>query len=292
MKLYIIGNGFDIYHGINSRYSDFKDYVEDIDNDLFESLDKYFNTDELWSDFEETLAFIDTDTITDDAENYLVSYGADDWSDAFHHDYQFEIQRAIDTVTVQLKEHFTNWILQLQIPDIQRLHLDKNAMFLTFNYTGTLEEIYGVDPGNVFYIHNKANDADSTLILGHSRMPSANQTFSRNNNEDTDVRVAEGNEILDRYFEDTYKNTESIIQENQDYFAQLDNVDEIFVLGHSISPVDIRYFQEIKHRVREDAIWKISYYGEVQREDKRDKIIALGVNENQIQMITLNDLQI
>ncbi|MCB8999333.1 MAG: hypothetical protein H6540_04595 [Bacteroidales bacterium] len=50
MKLYIIGNGFDIHHGIKSKYSDFKDYVEKNDKVLFDSLEKYFNQDELWSD--------------------------------------------------------------------------------------------------------------------------------------------------------------------------------------------------------------------------------------------------
>ena len=66
-RLYIIGNGFDIFHGVKSKYSDFKDYVEQNDYDLFEALEEYFNTDELWSDFEETLAYIDTEKIVDDA---------------------------------------------------------------------------------------------------------------------------------------------------------------------------------------------------------------------------------
>ncbi|WP_282133009.1 AbiH family protein [Cellulophaga baltica] len=70
-RLYIIGNGFDIYHGINSKYSNFKYYVEENDNDLYEMLEEYFDTDSLWSDFEETLAYIDIVTIVDDAENYL-----------------------------------------------------------------------------------------------------------------------------------------------------------------------------------------------------------------------------
>lgn len=108
MKLYIIGNGFDIYHGINSRYSDFKNYVHVTDYELFQTLEKYFNTDELWSDFEETLAYIDADEIIDDASNYLVSYGADDWSDAYHHNYQYEVDRALSFVTVKLKNHFTS----------------------------------------------------------------------------------------------------------------------------------------------------------------------------------------
>lgn len=292
MRLYIIGNGFDIYHQIKSRYADFKDYVEVNDKELFNTLDNYFDSDELWSDFEETLAYIDADTITDDAENYLVSYGSDEWSDADNHNYQYVIQTAINIVTVQLKEHFTNWILQLQIPNIKKLNLDKKSMYLTFNYTNTLEKIYNINNQNILFIHNKAIDINSLLVLGHSRTPSTYDSYSKNNDEDTDVRVAEGNEILDKYFKDTYKNTDTIIQANQDYFAQLSDINEIFVLGHSISSVDIRYFQVIKQQVSADTNWIVSYYGADQKVKKKNKIIALGVDEKRIKMITLDEIKI
>jgi hypothetical protein len=289
-KLYIIGNGFDIHHGISSRYSDFKDYVENNDQELFDTLEKYFNTDELWSDFEETLAFIDTDTITDDASDFLVSYGADDWSDANHHDYQYEVQRAIDIVTVQLKEHFTNWILQLEIPNSSNLVLDSDSKFLTFNYTVTLEVACDIDSANILYVHNKAINENSLLILGHSRTPSEQESFSKENDEDTDVRVAEGNDILDSYFQETYKDIETIIEENSDFFSDLSNVNEVTVLGHSISPVDIKYFELIKGNIDENSTWKISYYGDQQKEQNKNKVLNLGVNESQIVMITLNEI--
>ena len=164
-QLYIIGNGFDIFHSVNSRYSDFKNYVEENDKDLFEALEEYFNSDELWSDFEETLAYIDTDKIIDDASNFLVSYGAEDWSDAYHHDYQYEVQRAIDVVTVTLKELFVKWILSLEIPISGQLKLPTSSAYLTFNYTETLEKAYKISYSNIIYIHNKAVDETSSLIL-------------------------------------------------------------------------------------------------------------------------------
>lgn len=42
--LYIIGNGFDISHGINSRYSDFERWVEEKGNDqLIGLMDIFFS---------------------------------------------------------------------------------------------------------------------------------------------------------------------------------------------------------------------------------------------------------
>ena len=137
-KLYIIGNGFDLYHGIPSGYWNFREYVEQVDNDLYEELNTYFNPDDLWSDFESTLEHLDTDEIVDYAMNFLESYSHPNWSDSMHHDYQYELERKIGIVTVSLKRHFTDWILSLEIKNhnnAKEFGLDKNARFINFNYT-------------------------------------------------------------------------------------------------------------------------------------------------------------
>jgi hypothetical protein len=286
-KLYIIGNGFDLHHGIKSRYSDFQAYVEKHDEDLYDALEKYFDTDLLWSDFEQTLADLDTDTITDDASDFLVSYGADDWSDANHHDYQFEIQRVVDIVTKNLKNHFTNWVLQLDIIGTSTLKIHKYSIFLTFNYTQTLEKIYQISESSITYIHNKAVDQSSTLILGHGRKPKEENSFSKDTDEDTDPRVAQGRDVLDQYFEETYKNTATIIQSNKELFTSLHNIDEVFVLGHSMSMVDLEYFQAIKKSVSINAVWTVSYYGASQKESHLKTLADLGIPANQITLIQL-----
>jgi len=290
-RLYIIGNGFDIYHGVKSRYSDFKDYVEENDNDLFEALEEYFNSDELWSDFEETLAYIDTDKIVDDASDFLVSYGAHDWSDAYHHDYQYEVQRAIYVVTVALKEHFTKWILSLEIPNAIKLKLPISSLYLTFNYTDTLERKYKISSSKIVYLHNKAINETSTLILGHSRQPSPDNSFDKETDwEDQDVRVTEGNQILDKYFEETYKNTDTIIKEKQSFFRQLSNIEEVFVLGHSISPVDVKYFQKVFSTIHKNATWTVSYYSDDQKDKLTETLNSIGITADKINLVKLTDL--
>lgn len=288
-RLYVIGNGFDLHHRIKSKYSDFKDYIELSDNDLFDSLEKYF-PDEWWSDFEQTLADFDTDTIVDEATNYLEDYGSPNWSDASHHDYQYELQKRIDTITVDLKRYFVEWILQLEIPTAQVLILDKNSLFLNFNYTETLETTYQIEIKNILYLHNKAVDQNSLLILGHGREFDEEKSFSKNNDEDTDVRVAEGNKILDDYFKETYKDTDSIIKEHTNFFSKLDQTNEVYVLGHSLSDIDIKYFEIIRRNVAPDSIWTVSYYDENERERHRNTLRRIGLDDSKIRLITLNDL--
>jgi hypothetical protein len=290
-RLYIIGNGFDIFHDVKSRYSDFKNYVEKNDHGLFEALEEYFNSDELWSDFEETLAHIDTDKITDDASDFLEPYGADDWSDAFHHDYQYEVQKAIDIVTITLKEQFTRWILNLEIPQLAKLNLAPTSIYLTFNYTDTLERNYKISPPQIVYIHNKAISDTSTLILGHSRQPIPENALEKQEDwEDQDVRVMEGNRILDRYFIQTYKNTEEIISEKKYFFSQLFLINEVFVLGHSISPVDLNYFQEVHKSVQKGCNWTVSFYAEAEKDKFEKALVSIGVSKNKISFTKLSDL--
>src|SRR5260221_10397390 len=145
--LYIIGNGFDLHHGIKSKYSNFKNYLKEKDPELLEALEKYFPYDSLWSDFETTLAYLDTDEMVEEAEIFLMSYSDPNWRDSGHHDYQYELGKSIDFVTSQLKQRFIEWILQLSISKDAhqyKLNLPSAGKFLNFNYTSTLEKIYSV----------------------------------------------------------------------------------------------------------------------------------------------------
>jgi len=154
-QLYIIGNGFDIFHGVCSRYSDFKHYLSSKDSSLYDLVEEFIPVEENWSDLEEVLAHIDVDNIVDVASQFLVSYGTEDWSDAYHHDYQYEVNRIVEGLSGELKSRFSEWVKQLYIPNLadistQPLNLSKTAKFLTFNYTSSLSSIYGIPRTNIF----------------------------------------------------------------------------------------------------------------------------------------------
>lgn len=291
-RLYIIGNGFDLYHGIKSSYWHFRDFVKKVDNTLFDALEEYFNPDDLWSDFEKALEFLDTDKIVDEAGNYLESYSNENWKDAYHHDYQYEIQTRIDIVTDLLKKIFTEWILQLELPEdstINRLSINKNSAFLNFNYTRTLEKLYGVSLDNIIYIHNKIENKESNLILGHSREPNSNNSFNKNNSEEQDVRITEGNSILDQYFLATYKSTKTVIHEYANFFNSLSSIEEIIVLGHSLSDVDLPYFEKIIQKVdKEKVLWSISYHSEQDAKHHHKVLMDLGIDDKLITIGKIN----
>ena len=43
-SLYIIGNGFDIHHGIKSRYSDYREWLKEYDFDLYDKLCRLYDS--------------------------------------------------------------------------------------------------------------------------------------------------------------------------------------------------------------------------------------------------------
>ncbi|MEO5864588.1 MAG: bacteriophage abortive infection AbiH family protein [Nitrospiraceae bacterium] len=182
--LYIVGNGFDLHHHIKSSYFDFGHYVKSADPELYDTVEKYFSFGGKWSNLEEALGRFDADWLLEDSSNFSGSYSDEEWSDASHHDYQYEVEEVVTALSTTLKSRFTTWVTTLQIPDSRLfagtlLNLDRNSRYLTFNYTCTLQRLYGVPPQNVLHIHNEAMSEESDLVLGHAR--DLRGTMSRNN---------------------------------------------------------------------------------------------------------------
>ena len=302
-KLYVIGNGFDLHHGIQSSYFNFKDFLEENDPDVINVVDTYLgNIEDFWWNFEKSLAYLDEDQILDHTSNYLVSYGADDWSDANHHDSQYEINRIIESLTRGLKQNFIDWVLQIEIKHKknQLLDLEKNSLFLSFNYTSTLEKLYQIN--NINHIHGKAIDSD--LILGHDyKKPDNKPDLEKIRRElgeevyneyleelsEDDVRVTEGRDIINSYFTDTYKPTSDIIKENKAFFAKMKTIGEIIIIGHSLEDVDMPYFEEIFKSIHNsNSKWTVSYHDEKHIPKHRQALKNIGVKNEQINNVRMD----
>ena len=70
-RLYVIGNGFDIHHGIESKYWDFEKWVKKTykDTSLIGLMDTFFSNDrEFWADIENALGEYDEEEITEFCE--------------------------------------------------------------------------------------------------------------------------------------------------------------------------------------------------------------------------------
>jgi hypothetical protein len=238
---------------------------------------------------------LDTDSVIDYASSWLKSYGAEDWSDAYHHDYQCEIDRVVKAISKTLRLRFGEWVRQLKIPDPSeiasiRLPVDVSATYLNFNYTLSLQRLYGVPHARILHIHGAAMDDDAQLVLGHGWQPENNPDPYRfePNPEAADMRVVEGQGIIDRYFRETFKPTAEIIQNNAAFFGNLSPVERIFVMGHSMSRVDHPYFREVIRNIDRGRVkWKISYFDDLKA--LREQVEELSIGAHLVEFTRLAD---
>lgn len=293
-RLYIIGNGFDLFHGLKTGYWNFKEHLEKNHQELHNNIEKYLFGDDLWSDFEDALERLESDNIVDDCSMYLQDYGAEDWSDSGHHDYQNAVGEIIDSLTSQLKHSFKKWIKTISpLKDNNgvRCSISKDSLFLNFNYTDTLESLYLVEKENILYIHGNIKDEDSKIILGHGREPSTIEQLDAVGDEESDVRTIEANKTINDYFRENYKNTKQILDENRSYFEKLNSVENVVVLGHSMSSVDQEYFHEINRNADLEKVkWIISYYNSSEISGKKTLMESLGVKLENISFLRIDEI--
>lgn len=282
--LYIIGNGFDLWHGIPSGLGDFKEYVQDTDSDVYREVEEYLPAGENWNGLELALAELDADMLIDNLGHFMASYGDEDWSDSGHHDFQSEVEKVVDRLSTELQAHFADWVRALPIPTRdttpRRLSkLDRQALFLSFNYTSTLNIIYGAASQQVLFIHGCAAQPDDELILGHAWSPSTRRSLNdRPDIEEIDTRLMEANSIIDDYFSATFKHSAELIAQNASFFASLATVEQVVVLGHSLSSVDAVYFQALLAQpCVAHARWIIAVRDLDEWPDKRLLLAALGL---------------
>ncbi|MBP7654937.1 MULTISPECIES: bacteriophage abortive infection AbiH family protein [Pseudomonadota] len=284
ITLYVIGNGFDLWHGIPSGLGAFKQHVLDTDRAIHREVENYLPAGEDWCDLELALAELDADMLVDNLGHFMGSYGDEDWSDSGHHDVQYEVGNVVERLSTGLRMRFAEWIRTLPIPTPEtaprRLaRLDSGALFLSFNYTSTLSRLYGVDPARVLHIHGCADEANAELVLGHAWNPRSRRSLNeRADIEEIDTRLVEANDTIDDYFSATFKRSEELIAQHRPFFEALDNVEHVVVLGHSLSPVDATYFRTLlQQRGIAAARWTVACRNAEEWPEKEQRLIDMGL---------------
>ena len=268
-KLYIIGNGFDMHHEVNCSYTDFYNYCKKNNKELCANIEKfYYDSNELWYDFENELLNIQLSFILDDCRILHPN-----WNTCYKEMYQFIdcVRDEVDNLKYSLTEAFNSWVKSLNKGNLRKkLNIDvKHSLFISFNYTDTLEDLYKVSNDSILYIHGKANDKNSDLLFGHgASKDKISELISTDN-----ILEADALETVGDFLFALRKDTGYIINENQSFFSKLKDIDEIYVLGLSLSDVDLPYLKKIKQSTQSDSKWFISYYKDKENE-KTDKAIV------------------
>ena len=172
--LFIIGNGFDIMHGVPSSYYCFRDSMGR-HNELRNALEMYIRKEDLWADFEESLAHLDEEAMLGTVNDWMdILDVKDQFDDDFSAaDFFMAAETATgpaQTIIRELPGRFRKWVCTLKPTNARKPLVDilaKQSTFINFNYTEFLETLYEIPKDNVWYIHGDRREKKE-LILGHA----------------------------------------------------------------------------------------------------------------------------
>lgn len=325
-NLFILGNGFDLAHCIESGYSDFKEHLSNKIKDYYnvDGVSEYFKFQEI-PQLPELKIQTKNDVLADyDLEEQLLYWLIDDvagvaedkesmkWREfesylgmihmekplkrwGITEENAMKIQQAVRDIG----GIFFRWINTINLSDKKPISDFKNLignddLFLTFNYTETLENLYKIPQHNICYIHGKRvqnkeerdlkdmthiGSKDSELIIGcDENLFSLSEFMSMYDNE----KIVK---IMLSAATSLFKNTDYNILHNQPFFNELKNTDiqNIYSMGFSYSDVDMPYIQMICDLIKnsKNITWKFNDYDdENKRESFKEKVFQSGFGGN------------
>lgn len=256
--LYIIGNGFDKHHDIPSGYQDYRHWLEQNEAwGIIETIDDVFGytDDDWWRHFEENLASAETLRIaTEEAFQNYPDFGNDGFRDRDWYAAELSVERKMKNAYEVILDSFNEWVKQLPYGDANKIiMLQKGSIFMTFNYTHTLELLYNIPPERILHIHGQAGN-DEELTFGHG---STYKELEKKMGE----RVDEGDFVLQRAKDAAIyavsqrrKKVEEIIESYHEWFTSLSDIKYIHIYGHSLGDVDSPYFRKIFDYVNKGKI--------------------------------------
>lgn len=260
--LYIIGNGFDLAHGIKSSYWNFREWLGNNRSNLIGMMDIFFsNQRDVWSNIEQALGEYNEESILD--------YCRPD--EEFDYDHSLSSSARVEDspmtifypVLEEFRDAYRDWVDSIEIRGIKKFYrLNPSSRYLSFNYTDTLETEYGITTNQVTHIHgSRLNDEE--YIIGHNnyRNPSSiwdddGLTFEQQAYENIIVWM---NEFTKQYNRN--------IANHSSFFDSLHDIIQINVMGHSMSKVDWPYFREIIKNIGRDIPWTVYCHSVEDREN-------------------------
>ena len=279
--LFIIGNGFDLWHKLPTNYKDFyKQYNEHLDQ-----IEHYFSyglqEEELWSDFENVLGQFDESILIE--ENDFMDFSGDE----FPTQQMYGLEDAVDNfsrdIINDITDSFTEWLRGISLNKLaQQMVFPDQARYISFNYTSTLQQLYAVPETNVNHIHGSLGKS-SSLIFGHTE--TVVHAIAEEDTYYTEA-INHGRKVL----EALQKPVNDIIRSNlTPWLNKIDNISVITVIGHSLNNIDLPYFSRIVGEFP-DAYWQCYSFSQKEALAHSSILQQIGVPKHNLRVGTYTDL--
>ncbi len=290
-KIIILGNGFDLAHGLNTSYKDFirhiidlsVNYDEDVRKDLINVgtlFSEYKNYDFISNNFIEIIKFQNRYGKIEFGNSFfrtlLMKYFQTDWLDIEQHYFHvLSITKDRDINRLQSEFEIVKKYLELYltkistennvqyIPEFNDIFLENDPnsiIFLNFNYTSTIE-IY-VDHLNqikeiqIINIHGELNSDNNPIVFGYGddSSPKYNELIRKNKNIYLRNLKRQQYNLADKY-ETLNRGLNQLLDRREET--------EICSIGHSLGLTDKTLLSEILEHPAVSRI-KLFYYQDVE----------------------------
>lgn len=276
--LYIIGNGFDRHHELPTGYDHFYEHSKPVLDELEDFLQiDLSDPSPWWRDFENKLGTYEW------REMYQLHDHTDVTAESFRRSeaYGLEDELAEETQSLvrKLEEQFHLWVRSIDVTSAKpKMEFSDDALFLNFNYTSTLQSVYGITSDRVFHIHgDSANHA--RLIFGHGKQ--IVEQPEQDENGDSNRTIFSDAESAAKYPLYAFqKPVNDIIRKKGSYFDDLRDVEKVVVIGHSLSDVDLPYFVQLAKNT--DCCWVVYGRSESKFPKQVERLVDCGVPQEAI----------
>lgn len=291
-SLYILGNGFDIAHGLKTSYEDFHQWLLNDSRhrcfvDGFEKLYPNVCKDgtKEWNNIESALGAFSMSDVKQFDENY--NYCSKEQEETSKSTYI--VGSNVKSVIVVLAHLLMAWAKSIKY-SVAKPKEPFNSLFnatdyfVTFNYTMTLEKVYSISPDKVFHIHGSIFNPNEELIIGYCPNSDENMSFQASLNPSNEEKL----HILMTNMIKPIKFCIDRLHNSSD--GALQNIDKVIIYGHSCSEVDKPYFVEISKMISDTAKWVYYYHNPTAKTHferfAHDVIEQSGQNHQQIEIIS------
>lgn len=271
MNIFIIGNGFDLHCGLHTHYSDFyNEYLIKIDPEFAKSFSFLFDGDPEWGTFETVFSHVSGDNLCR----------------IFHKNKLTDISHIMEEkFYFKLHDYFDGWAIQISsqkcvIPedmiDLFSQEYDHNVdKVFSMNYTTFADRLCR---SPVIHLHGYKD------LLNHDVVPADfGDAFPERDSLKTKVIMPPlETEPKIAYFHHWFrKDTPHALQQIRDSLSPRWVVGNkrIYVIGESMSDVDMPYFREIFKLTKEYVPEWIAYCHNENDRDKYEKTFTkMGVH--------------
>lgn len=306
-RLIICGNGFDSHHHLKTTYWNYKEFLEEHYPEIFKNYEAFPGLVDYgkgyWHNIEESLE-IDYATYFQDTVSMNYPDILNDESDSRWYNIEINLENETEFIKMFTGQCFFEFlsIVSLNVPQsptIKRF-INRKSDFLTFNYTETLEKVYGISDKRILHLHGKLNNIKMIInpplspdISNCSTMeeiettaipdtPLINNSFVREEIQFGAVGInAEQvkRELYQIYSEDDFfgVSIEPAIDKMADFinmstkklqkniptlkeFIANKKYDEVIIMGHSILCADELYYKEVLVPAFINAKWIFMNY--------------------------------